>query len=110
MVHVTGGGFPENLPRMLPPQTACQIERSTWRIPEIFKWIQEVNPVLLFFSCRCQVGSIDEAEMFRTFNMGIGMVIAVDKGDVSLVTSLNPQAIVMGQIVADDSEQGVVFV
>lgn len=43
MVHITGGGFPENLPRMLPKGLACRIESTSWKVPPMFEWIQKVN-------------------------------------------------------------------
>ncbi|HZQ92662.1 MAG TPA: phosphoribosylformylglycinamidine cyclo-ligase [Terriglobales bacterium] len=60
--HITGGGITENLPRVLPKGTAALVERGTWPIPPIFEHLQ-------------RIGSIEQAEMFRTFNMGIGMIL-----------------------------------
>jgi phosphoribosylformylglycinamidine cyclo-ligase len=62
MAHITGGGITDNLPRVLPAGTAARIERDTWSIPPIFTWLQHL-------------GSVGDAEMFRTFNMGIGFVL-----------------------------------
>jgi phosphoribosylformylglycinamidine cyclo-ligase len=64
IVHITGGGLYENVPRILPPGTAAFFERSSWPLPPIFNLLQE----------RAQ---ITEREMFTTFNMGIGMVMIV---------------------------------
>ena len=64
LVHITGGGFQENLPRVLPDELAAHIDLSTWKVPAIFKWLQ-------------QVGNIEQAEMLRTFNCGIGMAVIV---------------------------------
>lgn len=64
IVHITGGGFYENIPRILPIQTKAVIEKNSWRTPSIFDLIQERAP-------------IEEREMFTTFNMGIGMVLIV---------------------------------
>ncbi len=61
LAHITGGGLTDNLPRILPPGTAARIERASWSVPPIFRILQEL-------------GGVSEAEMFRTFNMGIGMV------------------------------------
>ena len=68
MAHITGGGFLENIPRVLPENTIARIERGSWPILPIFKLIQE----------RAQ---IEEREMFTTFNMGIGLVMAVAPED-----------------------------
>ena len=64
IAHITGGGITENLPRVLPPGVAAQIDRSSWAWPAIFNWLQ-------------QQGGISDAEMWRTFNCGIGMVLVV---------------------------------
>ncbi|HKP35990.1 MAG TPA: phosphoribosylformylglycinamidine cyclo-ligase, partial [Pyrinomonadaceae bacterium] len=62
LAHITGGGLLENIPRILPEGTAAKIERGSW-------------PVLPLFSLLQQLGNVDETEMFRTFNMGLGMII-----------------------------------
>lgn len=62
MVHITGGGFYDNIPRALPEDMAVEIDSSVWQMPVIFKLLQ-------------QWGNVDWHEMYRTFNMGIGMVI-----------------------------------
>jgi phosphoribosylformylglycinamidine cyclo-ligase len=62
MVHITGGGFYENIPRALPEDMAVEIDSSVWQMPVIFKLLQ-------------QWGNVDWKEMYRTFNMGIGMII-----------------------------------
>jgi phosphoribosylformylglycinamidine cyclo-ligase len=64
MAHITGGGITENLPRMLPKGTAAQVDMGSWPAQTIFQHLQ-------------QLGSISQEEMFRTFNMGIGMVLVV---------------------------------
>jgi phosphoribosylformylglycinamidine cyclo-ligase len=63
MAHVTGGGVTENLPRILPPGVGAEIDRRTWEVPPIFRWLQAT-------------GGVPEADMFRAFNMGIGLIIA----------------------------------
>ncbi|MCL1982811.1 MAG: phosphoribosylformylglycinamidine cyclo-ligase [Clostridiales bacterium] len=68
IVHVTGGGFYENVPRVLPGGLCAEIDASTWKRPPVFSFIQKH-------------GSISETEMFKTFNMGIGMMLFVDAGD-----------------------------
>jgi phosphoribosylformylglycinamidine cyclo-ligase len=64
LAHVTGGGLTDNLPRVLPEGTAARIDRGSWEIPPLFRFLQ-------------REGNVEEAEMFRTFNMGIGMVAVV---------------------------------
>jgi phosphoribosylformylglycinamidine cyclo-ligase len=67
--HITGGGIPGNLPRALPASLTYRLDLETWEVPGIFREIQER-------------GGISEEEMFGTFNMGIGMVLVMDRGDV----------------------------
>ncbi len=66
--HITGGGFYENIPRMLPEYTNAHIEKGSWEMPEIFPLMK-------------QVGEISEHGMYNTFNMGIGMMVAVDPSE-----------------------------
>ena len=86
LVHITGGGFPENIPRVVPKGLATKVNRSSWEIPDLFKWIQEA-------------GSVPDSEMFRTFNMGIGMVAVVPKSDVDKALAAGVGAFVLGEIV-----------
>lgn len=67
--HITGGGLLENIPRVLPAQTAAIIDTESWQLPAIFNWIQ-------------QQGNINATEMYRTFNCGVGMIICVSKDNV----------------------------
>ncbi len=62
MVHITGGGFYDNIPRALPEELAAEVDAGAWEMPEIFRLLQ-------------QWGNVDWHEMYRTFNMGVGMVI-----------------------------------
>jgi phosphoribosylformylglycinamidine cyclo-ligase len=64
MAHITGGGLPENLPRCLPDGCSLRIDRHSWSVPPIFDWI-------------AKTGNISDADMFSTFNMGIGFVVLV---------------------------------
>lgn len=68
IVHITGGGFYENIPRVLPAGNAAHIERDSWPMPPLFPLLQKQ-------------GGIDEREMFTTFNMGIGLVLIVAAAD-----------------------------
>ncbi|ODA77080.1 hypothetical protein RJ55_07598 [Drechmeria coniospora] len=73
LAHITGGGLLENVPRMLPDTLAAEIEFGTWEVPPVFQWLK-TN------------GNVAPAEMCRTFNSGIGMVIAVDAAKADAVT------------------------
>ncbi len=64
MAHITGGGLTDNLPRILPPGTAARIDRTAWTVPALFRWLQAE-------------GRVPAEEMYRTFNMGVGLVVAV---------------------------------
>ena len=64
IAHITGGGFLDNIPRILPDRVCATIDRSSWEVPPIFRLIQKM-------------GGIEDQEMFRTFNMGIGMILFV---------------------------------
>lgn len=70
--HITGGGLPDNLPRVLPKDCRAVIERKSWRVPHVFRLIAEA-------------GRVGDAEMFRVFNMGIGMVLVVRAASASAV-------------------------
>jgi phosphoribosylformylglycinamidine cyclo-ligase len=62
LAHITGGGLTDNLPRVLPEGTAARIDVGSWRIPALFGLLE-------------RAGNVDDAEMYRTFNMGVGMVV-----------------------------------
>ena len=81
MAHITGGGITENLPRILPAGTAAEIRKGSWPVLPVFAYMQ-------------QQGDIEEAEMYRTFNMGIGMILVVSPEDLPRchgVTSQRPE-------------------
>ena len=94
MAHITGGGLPGNLPRVLPNGAQAVVNESSWEWPELFKLLQ-------------REGGVEQFEMYRTFNCGVGMVIAVDAADagktVELLNSLGEKAWAMGHI-ADNAE------
>ncbi len=68
LAHITGGGIPDNVPRMLPPGCGARIDRGAWPVPPVFRLIE-------------RLGGVPEAEMWRTFNMGVGMIAAVRPAD-----------------------------
>jgi phosphoribosylformylglycinamidine cyclo-ligase len=72
LAHITGGGLTENIPRILPEGTGVLIKRDTWPVLPIFKVMQEL-------------GNVTEAEMYRTFNMGVGMVIVCAQSDKQMI-------------------------
>ncbi len=91
LVHVTGGGFPGNVPRVLPKGLGARLRRSAWTVPPLFRLIQ-------------RGGAVPEEEMYRTFNMGIGMILVVSPGDLHEVEhSLERRgetSLVIGSVVA----------
>ncbi len=91
IAHITGGGFHENLPRCLKEGLGMKIDKDSYKVPEIFKYLQEK-------------GNIDEAEMYNIFNMGIGMALVVNKEDVEKTLSLLDDAFVLGEVV---NESGI---
>jgi len=90
IAHITGGGFYENIPRILPENVDAKIDVDAWEVPPIFKLIK-------------QKGNISDKEMFSTFNMGVGMAIVISKEDVDksiqLLNSLGESANIIGEIV-----------
>jgi phosphoribosylformylglycinamidine cyclo-ligase len=79
LAHITGGGVVGNVPRMLPPGTRAVIRRDAWPRPEVFNWLQ-------------QTGNLAEEEMFRVFNCGVGMVLAVPRDKLHAATQLLERA------------------
>jgi len=74
LAHITGGGIPGNLDRVIPEGLQARVERSSWEIPVEFRMVQEH-------------GGIDDEEMFRTFNMGVGMILIVDAAEADAVVA-----------------------
>ena len=89
LAHITGGGLLENIPRILPDGTAVEIKRGSWPALPIFKLMQ-------------RTGNIEEAEMFRTFNMGIGMVIVCAPTDADTIQKSIERCYVIGRVVDGD--------
>ena len=94
MAHITGGGLVENIPRILPKNCMAIINKDAWNVLPVFNAIQSI-------------GSIDESEMFRTFNMGIGMICIVSSDDVSSIKQLISVREI-GEIVSGDGGVKVV--
>jgi phosphoribosylformylglycinamidine cyclo-ligase len=87
MSHNTGGGFEENLPRMLPDGLGATLHPDAWDVPPIFRFIQKA-------------GRIEDTEMYRVFNMGLGFLFAVSPDAITRVQSLIPGALRVGEVVA----------
>ena len=99
LAHITGGGLLENIPRILPEGVGVEIERGTWRVLPVFDLMQ-------------RIGNVSEREMFRTFNMGVGMVVVCAEGDVekirSHVESRGERCDPVGRVVAGAREVALV--
>ncbi len=99
IAHITGGGLTENIPRILPRRCRAVIVRKTWTPPPIFKIIQDM-------------GGVDESEMFRVFNMGIGMTIVAPEKDskeiINHLQVLGEQAHIIGHITNREKESPAV--
>ena len=87
--HITGGGFYENIPRMLPDQTTALIHKDSYPIPPIFGLLQ-------------RTGGLGEKMMYNTYNMGLGMVLAVDASDaektIDALKEAGEQAYLVGEV------------
>ncbi len=89
MAHITGGGLPENVPRILPAGLGARFDTSAWQVPPIFTLIREA-------------GRVEADEMYRVFNMGVGMVLACSPERADEVLQLVPEAIPAGVVVAGE--------
>jgi phosphoribosylformylglycinamidine cyclo-ligase len=88
LAHITGGGVVENVPRILPSGTAVRFMSQRWHVPPIFGLLQ-------------RQGGVERAEMFRVFNMGIGMVVICSAGDADGIMREVPEAVLVGEIVPE---------
>ena len=95
MAHITGGGLPGNLPRILPEAKAVELDSKSWNVPPVFQMIEEQGPV-------------ERKEMFRVFNMGIGFVIVVAQEEAEKMTAFfnenNTGASIIGRVTAGKGE------
>ena len=91
--HITGGGFLENIPRVLPTGTGCYVDAGAWGLPPVFKWLMKE-------------GRVQPLEMARTFNNGIGMILIVSPDNMNEVTQMiqasGEQAYRVGEVVAGE--------
>ena len=90
LAHITGGGLTDNLPRVLPPGTTARIVRQSWIAPPVFQFLQ-------------RQGEVPEDDMYRTFNMGIGLVFAVapDQVDAAMadLRATGEDPVIIGDII-----------
>ena len=100
LAHITGGGITENLPRVLPQGTSAQINLGSWRRPPVFEWLKDQ-------------GRVEQAEMLKTFNCGVGMIVCVAPEDeIATLTALKAageQAFSIGEIVPADTAPTVAY-
>ncbi|HBV3605897.1 TPA: phosphoribosylformylglycinamidine cyclo-ligase [Klebsiella aerogenes] len=100
IAHLTGGGFWENIPRVLPDNSQAVIDESSWQWPEVFNWLQTA-------------GNVSSHEMYRTFNCGVGMLVALPAAEadkaIALLNEQGENAWKIGYIKASDAEQRVVI-
>ena len=98
LAHITGGGLLENLPRVMPNNTIARINRDSWQQPAVFEWLQ-------------REGNIEPTEMYRTFNCGIGMVLAVAAEDaektLAFLRASGESAMQIGEIIPATGSPGV---
>jgi phosphoribosylformylglycinamidine cyclo-ligase len=96
MAHVTGSGLVGNVPRTLPKELAARLESRNWTVPPIFSLIQ-------------QRGNIETTEMYRVFNMGIGMAVICSPQDVSSLKEALPESVVIGEVVKRTGDASVII-
>jgi len=96
MAHITGGGLMGNVPRILPEGIAAQFHTQAWTIPPIFQLIQ-------------QRGNVDRDEIYRVFNMGIGMVVICSPDNVDRLTQALPEAKIIGEVAKQVGKARVVI-
>ena len=98
--HITGGGLPGNIPRVLPASVRAVIDSRAWKRASVFDWLQEM-------------GGVEDFEMYRTFNCGVGMVLALDAGDaekaLKLLTAAGETASIIGHVETHSGEDQVVI-
>lgn len=100
IAHITGGGFWENIPRVLPNNTQAIIDESSWQWPAIFNWLQ-------------LAGNVSRHEMYRTFNCGVGLIIALPKAfadqAINLLNQHGEKAWLLGEIKTSTSTERVII-
>ena len=93
IAHITGGGFIDNIPRIFPKGLGTEIKKGTWSVHKVFTYMQEK-------------GDVTEEEMYRTFNMGIGMIFIVDKkfkcSDIKKIEDLGTKVYEIGKVIEQE--------
>jgi phosphoribosylformylglycinamidine cyclo-ligase len=97
MAHITGGGLPGNVSRIIPVGLAARIDIGAWQVPAAFTFVAEA-------------GNVAESECYRAFNMGVGYVVVCSAQDVAAVTRIAADAVVIGEVTQASDEQRVVLV
>ena len=96
MAHITGGGIMENLPRVLPIHLSAKINKNSWELPHLFQWLKDE-------------ANLDDTELYKTFNCGIGMAIIVDEKDAheasNLLRELGEEVHIIGSIEQSDKDE-----
>ena len=96
MAHITGGGIMENLPRVLPIHLSAKINKNSWELPHLFQWLKDE-------------ANLDDTELYKTFNCGIGMAIIVDETDAheasNLLRELGEEVHTIGRIEQSDKDE-----
>src|SRR5690606_15174566 len=99
LAHITGGGFPENIPRVLPKEFSAELDLDAIEVPKVFSWL-------------ARTGGVAKHEMMRTFNCGIGMVMVVSAGQAAqiaaVLTQAGEQVTTVGRIVPR-GDTGVIY-
>ncbi len=95
LVHITGGGFTENIPRILPENVSVEIKRGTWNEPAIFGLMQKL-------------GNVEDSEMFRTFNMGIGMIVVCAEEDKEFLKERLATSFEIGRVIDGNKEVSII--
>jgi phosphoribosylformylglycinamidine cyclo-ligase len=96
IAHVTGGGWEGNIPRALPEGTAARIGRDSWDVPAIFALL-------------AKLGDLEEIEQFDTWNMGIGLVVAIAPDRLETALAAVPGAVALGEVVPHSAGRRVIF-
>ncbi len=100
IAHITGGGLIDNIPRVLPSDCSAKLALDSWEFPPVFKWLQ-------------QSGKVEQVEMLRTFNCGVGMVLAVDAASsdacLARLQSLGETAWQIGEVVTREDQAAVIL-
>ena len=96
MAHITGGGITENLPRVLPIHLCAKINKNSWELPHLFQWLKDE-------------ANLDDTELYKTFNCGIGMAIIVEEKDAheasNLLRELGEEVHTIGRIEQSDKDE-----